>query len=282
VTAPDPAEYRRMAIDQWSRSAEGWGKRATDIQGWAMPVSHWMLEAVELQPGETVVELAAGPGETGLLAAELVRPGGRVLMSDFVDEMLDVARARAAELGADNVEFRRLDLESIDIGAGLVDVALVRWGLMLAADDVAAARELRRILKPGGRLAVAVWDEPELNPWATIPTRELVERGLIKQPPRRPGMFGLSPAETLRELLEGAGFTDVRVEGIEIERRQSADEYVDLTLDLSRPFADFMERADPGLAAEIRQGIDRRLEPFRDVDGAVVLPGRSLVASASA
>src|SRR5262245_5609971 len=188
-----------MAADQWSRSAEGWGKRATDIQGWAMPVSQWMLDSLELQPGETVVELAAGPGETGLLAAELVRPGGRVLISDFAEEMLDVARARAAELGADNVEFRRLDLESIDIGAGLVDAALVRWGLMLAADDVAASQELRRILKPGGRLAVAVWDEPQQNPWATIPTLELVERGLIKQPPRRPGMFGLSPASTLQD-----------------------------------------------------------------------------------
>jgi SAM-dependent methyltransferase len=283
VTAPDPTEYRRMAIDQWSRSAEGWGKRATDVQAWGMPVSQWMLDAVELQPGETVVELAAGAGETGLLAAELVRPGGRVLISDFADEMLEVARARAAELGADNVEFRRLDLESIEIGAGLVDVALVRWGLMLAADDVAAAQELRRILKPGGRLAVAVWDEPEHNPWATIPTRELVERGLIKQPPLRPGMFGLSPASTLRELLESAGFTDVRVEPLDLERRQpSVDDYLGLTLDLSRPFADFMERADPDLATDVREGIHRRLQPFRDVDGSVVLPGRSLVASASA
>src|SRR5262245_66418271 len=107
-----------MAADQWSRSAEGWGKRATDIQGWAMPVSQWMLDSLELQPGETVVELAAGPGETGLLAAELVRPGGRVLISDFAEEMLDVARARAAGLGDDKVELPRAAASSLDTRAG--------------------------------------------------------------------------------------------------------------------------------------------------------------------
>jgi SAM-dependent methyltransferase len=283
VSAPDPEEYRRGSADQWSRSAAGWGKRADDIQAWGMPVSRWLLEALALKPGETVVELAAGPADTGLLAAEQVKPG-RVLISDFADEMLDAARARAEHHGIDNVEFRRLDLESIDIGAGLVDAALVRWGIMLVADPEAAARELRRVLKPGGRLAVAVWDVPERNPWATIPTQELIDRGVAPaRPPTGPGMFALAPADKLRALLEEAGFVDVRVDGVDLERSQdSAEDYLDLTLDLSRPLADFMDNADPDLAASVREGIAKRLEPYRADGGAIVLPARSLVASASA
>jgi SAM-dependent methyltransferase len=284
VSAPDPEEYRRAAFDQWSRSAAGWQKRAAEVQQWGQPVSEWLLDAVQLQPGQTVVELAAGTAETGLLAAERVKPGGRVLISDFTDEMLDAARARAQELGADNVEFRQIDLESIGIGAALVDAAIVRWGLMLVADAPAAARELRRILKPGGRLAVAVWDVPERNPWATIPTTEIVERGLVPpRDPSGPGMFALSPESKLRDLLEESGFTDVTVDGIELERREdSADEYLNLTRDLSRPFADFLERADADVAGSVIEGIERRLEPYAAEDGAIVLPGRTLVASASA
>jgi SAM-dependent methyltransferase len=284
VSSPDPAEYRRASCEQWGRSAAGWGKRREDIQAWGLPVSRWLLDAVRLQPGETVVELAAGPGDTGLLAAELVQPGGRVLISDFADEMLDIARGRAKELGIDNVEFRRLDLESIEIGAGLVDAAFARWGLMLVADPEAGARELRRILKPGGRLALAVWDGPERNPWATIPTQELIDRGLGPQrQPSGPGMFALAPADKLCALLEDAGFTDVVVDGVDLERRhETADEYLDLTRDLSRAFADFVEGADADTVAAVLEGIEARLEAYRQPDGTIVLPARTLVASASA
>lgn len=285
MSAVDPQEYRRTAYDQWTRSAEGWGKRAQDIQRWALPVSRWLIDALALQPGDTVVELAAGPGETGLLAAELVKPGGKVLISDFADEMLAVARARAADLGADNVEFRQLDLESIEIGAGLVDAAIVRWGVMLVADPETATRELRRILRPGrGRVSLAVWDLPERNPWATIPTQELIERGLApRRDPEQPGMFSLAREGKLRDLLEDAGFTEVRVDGLELDRRHaSAEEYLDATLDLSRPLADFMERAEPEQARSVRAGIERRLEEHRDASGDIVLPARTLVASASA
>ena len=284
MTVPDPEAYRRAAHDQWSRSAAGWGRRADDIRTWALPVSQAMIDGVELQPGETVVELAAGPAETGLLAAEMVAPGGRVLISDLAEEMLDVARARAERQGVENAEFRRLDLEAIEIGAGLVDVVLVRWGVMLVADPAAAAREIRRILKPGGRAAVAVWDLPERNPWATIPTEELVEQGIAPaRDPDQPGMFSLAAPGRLESVLQDAGFVEVDVEAVDVTRRhETADAYLDATLDLSRPLADFMEHAEPAQAASVTDGIKRRVAAFAGPGGDIVLPGRSLVARASA
>src|ERR1700761_8623925 len=132
-----------------------------------MPVSVAMIDALALQPGERVLELAAGPGDTGLMAAELTRPG-TLISSDGAEAMLDVARARARALGIDNVEFRQLELEWIDLPTASIDAVLCRWGIMLIVDPEAAAQEIRRGLRAGGRAAFSVWDAPERNPWATI------------------------------------------------------------------------------------------------------------------
>ena len=248
-----------------------------------MPVSVWMIEQLDLQPGQRVLELACGPGDTGFLAAEQVKPGGIVIETDIVDTMLGVAKGRARDLGATNVEFRRMDLEWIDLPTADVDAILCRWGLMFAVDPEAAAREMRRVLRPGGRLAVAVWDGPELNPWATIPTRALVELGHAEPPdPSAPGMFALAEAERLGELLEAAGLTEVTVDSVELERReQGVEDYLKGTLDLSAPFAELRSRLDREQWREVEERVGELVVPFA-VNGGLVFPARTLAAAASA
>ncbi len=155
MSSIDIEGYRRASLDQWERSAPGWGARGPQMSRWTAPVAHWMIDAIAPQPGETLLELAAGPGETGLLAAELVAPAGKVILSDFAEPMVDVARERARELGAENVEFRTLNAESLDLDAASIDGILCRWGFMLVADPAAALAESRRVLRPGGRLQIA-------------------------------------------------------------------------------------------------------------------------------
>jgi SAM-dependent methyltransferase len=280
----NPAEYRQASHDRWSRAATGWGAQAQRLQGWAMPVSHWMLEAIAPQPGQTVLELAAGPGDTGLLAAEMVQPGGTLISSDFAEPMLDVARERAAEFGIDNVEFRVIDAESIDLDTASVDAVLCRWGYMLMADAGAALSETRRVLRPGGRLALAAWDAAEHNAWARLPSAALVELGLAQPPPPdAPSMFAFAVPGRIEQLLGDAGFTDVRRDAVELEADyEDLDAYLSVTSDCSRPFADALAALDDGMRAKVRDAIEAGLAPFRQPDGSYRIPARCLVAVASA
>lgn len=284
MSAIDPDTARAQSAERWERGAAGWGKRADAIRALGMPVSTWMIEHAGLQPGQRVLELAAGPGDTGFMAAELIKPGGTLVSSDASEGMLEVARARAAEQGIDNVEFARLELEWIDLPAASVDTILCRWGIMLIVDPSAAVREMRRVLKPGGRVAVAVWDEPQLNQWATIPGRALVELGHAEPPdPNAPGMFALAPAPKLADLLQSAGFTEVVVESVGVDRpRVDLDGYLAETLDLSRPFSDAMGELSAEQRDEVKRKIGELAKPFEQPDGSLRFPGNALVAAANA
>jgi ubiquinone/menaquinone biosynthesis C-methylase UbiE len=280
----DPGALRAELLERWERAARGWGQRAQHMRAFGMPVSTWMIDHAGLQPGQRVLELAAGPGETGLLAAELITPGGVLISSDGSESMLELARARAAELGIENVEFRRLELEWIDLPTASVDVVMIRWGVMLTVDPEAALREARRVLSPGGRIVLAVWDQAELNPWAAIADRALIELGHAQPPdPTAPGMFALAAPGRLHELLEAAGFLEVLVESLELPRSPvTVAEELAEKLDLSRAFADAYER----LSEDDRRALEDKIAalgvPYAGADGRLLLPARSLVAAATA
>jgi SAM-dependent methyltransferase len=284
MSTPDPDTQRLEMLDRWERAAVGWRKRADEVRDNGMPVSMWMIDHLGLQPGLRVLELAAGPGDTGFLASELIEPGGTLICSDGTAAMLDIARERAGRLGAKNVEFQQLNLEWIDLETASVDAVLCRWGFMLILDPSAAARETRRVLRPGGRLAIAVWDEAAKNPWATIPGRALIARGLAEPPdPSAPGMFTLAGDGAVQELLEDAGFVDVTVDAVAIKRSYpNVDAYLHETRDLSMIFSEAIESASNEEQITVGGLIADALAPFTEPDGSLLIPGSSLVAAADA
>jgi SAM-dependent methyltransferase len=280
----DANAHRQTSLENWEAAAPGWARRQELLRELGAPVSHWMLDAVSPQPGQRVLELAAGLGETGMLAAELVAPMGGVVISDQAEAMLEGARARAAALGLSNVEFQVLNAEWIDLPVASVDAVLCRWGYMLMADPPTALAETRRVLRPGGRAALAVWDAIEHNPWAVLPARELIERGLSSPPkPGTPGPFALGSGERLAELLEQAGFAEVRVEALELVRRHAGfEELWDSTLDLSRVFHDAVLSRPETEIVEIKGSLAARFAPYTAPDGALAVPGRTLLATVTA
>jgi ubiquinone/menaquinone biosynthesis C-methylase UbiE len=284
VSAVEPDEQRAASRQMWERAAQGWGNRADRVRAWGMPVSVAMIDGLALQPGQRVLELAAGPGDTGFMAAELLRPGGTLISSDGAEAMLEVARARAAQTGIDNVEFAQLELEWIDLPTAAVDAVLCRWGIMLIVDPDAAAHEIRRVLRPGGRAAFAVWDSPERNPWATITSQTMVALGHADPPdPTGPGMFRLAADGTLQDVLQSAGFEDVTVRTVEL-RREYTDigSYIAEQIELSPMMGSAYRELPEADQLAIVDRMTAAAEPFTAADGSVVLPGSSLVAVASA
>jgi ubiquinone/menaquinone biosynthesis C-methylase UbiE len=280
----DPDEQRFTSREAWESAAAGWGRMADQVRDWGLDLSAKMVDALALQPGQRVLELAAGPGDTGFMAAELVAPGGTLICSDGAEAMLEVARERAAAQGIRNVEFRQLELEWIDLPTAEVDAVLCRWGIMLVVDSEAAAQEIRRVLKPGGRAVLAVWDEPAQNPWTTICSQALIEMGFAAPPePSEPGMFKLAGDGVLRELLLTAGLFDVAVTPVAMERRfDTVDQYLAETLAMSSRFRSTYRELELEQQAALKRRIARDAKPFTAEDGSLALPGSSLVAVASA
>jgi ubiquinone/menaquinone biosynthesis C-methylase UbiE len=278
------AEYRNASLERWARAATGWGAHRERMQKAFRPVSGWLVDAIEPQPGHRVLELAAGPGDTGFLAAELIAPGGTLISSDFAEEMLDVARARAAELGISNVEFQAINAESIDLPTASLDGVIARWGYMLFADPAAALRETRRILRPGGRVGLSAWTAPADNPWTAIAMEEARAMAQIEEPDLdAPNMFAFRDPGRIRSLLEETGFTDIVVEQVDIVLPyEDLDSWWDIALDISTSLPEQVGRLTPAQRDDLRDAIDARLAQYVAEDGSVALPGRTHVATASA
>jgi len=281
----DPDELRRQSLERWERAAPGWGAQRAVFQAAAAPVSAWLVDALDPRPGRRILELAAGPGDTGLLAAERLRPGGRLISTDLAEPMVELARARAQELGLDDVvEATVMGAEWIDLPTADVDGVLCRWGYMLLADPDAALRETRRVLKPGGRVALAAWAGPEDNPWSAVPHQELRRMG-AEEPvdPDAPGQFAWRDPERILAALQDAGFVDVVLDQVAFTFAfPDLDAWWDVQLDLSPRLRDSVAALSPEQRDELRDAIDARLAAHVAPDGSVALPARTHVAAADA
>ncbi|MDO9406837.1 class I SAM-dependent methyltransferase [Patulibacter sp.] len=287
--APTPDDLRARSRERWERQAEIWERRRDWFQAAVAPVSHAMIEALNPQPGHVVLEAAAGLGDTGLLAAELVHPGGKVIISDGAEGMVEAAKRHAAERGIVNVEVTPMELEWLDMSAASVDGILVRFGYMLVPDPETALRDARRVLRPGGRIALAVWDRVEDNPWLGLGTGVLADRGLTERfSPENvePGPFSLASADQVVELLGSTGFVLPEVARVDVAFRSPSAQ------DARRNFLEFSDRAttalkdvEPELRDEIHAEIESAFAAHPDPEGpegAIALPGAVLVAAADA
>ncbi len=263
--------------------APTWERRRAEIEAVATPVRAWLLRELRPSEGDTVLELAAGTGDTGFDAAALVGERGRLISTDASAAMLDAARRRGAERDVANVEYRVVDAERIDLDDDAVDGVLCRFGFMLMADPAAALAHTRRVLRPGGRLALAVWGPPERNPFFTTIGRVLVLRGHMPppEPPPAPGVFSLASAQRTEQLLRAAGFASVRTEEVEVRfTAPDVDEYLRFVSDTAGPLALVLRILSGAERGAVRADVAEAFAPFR-TGGVYELPGVALCAVAS-
>ena len=280
----DPVTYRADSRERWEAAAKGWSERRESIQRSALPVSEALLEHAALQPGHAVLEVAAGLGDTGLLAAELVLPGGTVVLTDVADAMVEAAGAHVEAEGAVNVEVRQMEAEWLDVPTASQDAIISRWGYMLLADPEAALREARRALRPGGRIAFAVWAPIDRNPWISVVQRELLARGMAPQPePGTPGMFALAAPGAVEALLAAAGFAEAGVEPVDFAwQSPSLDAWWEHQRAVSISLGAALDALSPADHYAFRDAVDAGYAPYVADDGSVALPACSLVAWAEA
>jgi ubiquinone/menaquinone biosynthesis C-methylase UbiE len=266
--------------EMWASVAPGWREHADFVDARGADVTARMLELTAPQPGDRVLELACGPGGVGLAVAPLVDPGD-VVISDVADEMLAIAAERASQRGLANLSARTLDVEDIDEPDDSFELVLCREGLMFADDHARAAGEISRVLRPGGRAAIAVWGPRERNPWLGLVMDAVSEQtGFPVPPPGVHGPFALDDADRFAGALTDGGLTDIEVTELPVPLRAgSFEEWWRRTGALAGPLSKIMA----ALPEEAREGIERRLRaavrPYEADDG-LELPGATLVASA--
>ena len=261
--------------------SSGWEKWHDWNANIMRPLTTWFCQASAAAPGDTILDAACGTGLPSLALAERVRPGGKVLAIDISGEMLAAAQRKAAAAGLDNIEHRQMDVAALELPDAAFDAVTCSFALMFCPDPVKAASELHRVLRPHGRLAIAVWDEPARNPFfGTL--FQTVGRFVPRPPldPQAPGPFRLAPPGELQAVLRAAGFAEPSIERREIcFEFDSVEMHWQVNVDMAPPLRAAAQSLPEADLARLKQALADALDPYI-VDGRVRVPNTALCAAA--
>ncbi len=274
-------EVRERQRGDWDAVAGGWQRHREKMSGPASAITERMVDALRPGPGDRVLDLACGVGDPAFTIAERVGPGGYVLGLDLSSEMVRAARVWAEEHGVGNAEFRDIPSElELGVEPESFDAATCRLGLMFVPDPVAALRELRKALVPGGRVAVATWGLPERNPNFSLPMQIISRHADLPTASDTPGLFALPTPEDLGATLEAAGFSGVEAVAFEtpVVKAKNAESYWYGLTALAGPLVSTLAPLPEERRQKIRKDIVEAISE-RFPEGPVEMNGEVVVAS---
>lgn len=268
-------------LQQWRETASYWTKHHDTIRTMFVPLTRALIEQARISPGQSVIDVAGGSGEPSLTIAEVVGPLGFVMCTDAIAEMVAVAEREALDRGLKNVKFRQCTADSLPFANELFDVAVSRLGVMFFPDPLAAVREMLRVIKPGGRVALAVWGKSDLNPYACVVTGVLSRYvPPMPLPPDAPDAFRFAEPGKLVRILEDAGAIDVTecVVKFDIAAPLSPEEFWTMRSEISETLREKLKTLSSEdkrrLADEVQEAV-REFFP----DGHMRFPAQMLIVS---
>jgi SAM-dependent methyltransferase len=245
--AAQAAYWNEVAGPTWAEFQDGLDRQVA-------PLGRRAMAELAPMPGERILDIGCGAGQTSFELAQVVGAGGRVLALDLSEPLLDIARRRTA--GVAGVDIAQGDAQTFAFEPGAFDAVFSRFGVMFFADPAAAFANIRRALKPGGRLAFVCWRTPDENPIMRLP---MEAAGSIVPPsspaePGAPGPFAFADPDRVRGVLASAGFTAVELTPHD-EKVGSGDLGTALALALRIGPLGSILRENPGL----RQAVEPRV-----------------------
>jgi SAM-dependent methyltransferase len=270
---PSADEIRDRQRAAWTGLAAGWEKWDAVIMDQLGPVGAAMIEHLDIAEDQRHLDIAAGTGEPGLSIARLA-PRGRVVVTDLVPEMLEIAARRASAQAIDNVETVACSADDLPFDDATFDSVSVRFGYMFFPDMAKATAEFARVLKPGGRLCSSVWVKPEENPWTAVAMRAIATEAVVSPPdPDGPNMFRCAAPGHVSALYEGAGLRDIVEWDVDLELvTRSPEEHWEMISEHVSLAAAALHNVDEPARDRIRANVVAQVRAF-EKDGKVRVPG---------
>lgn len=263
----------------WDHFAAGWKKWDAELLGWQGPFGDAVIQDARLGAGFAVLDVAAGTGEPGLTAAQLV-PDGTVALTDISAGMLHVAEEKASARGLTNVGFSVCDAAELPYDDGVFDAVLCRFGFLYFPDLRAALAEMLRTAKWGARISAAVWGPAAQNPWATLVLGTLAQHTELPRPPAwMPGVFRCSAPGFLTRLFREAGLVDVAERSVSTDLvHESPESYWEFMVDIATTVCLGLARADHEAHGLIRSDVFQMLGRYEH-QGAIRLRSTATIVS---
>lgn len=246
----------------WDRAGRVWVEQQALLDRMYQPIAKAVVDRADLRAGEAVLDVGCGSGATTFEAAWRVGSEGRAVGADISGALLELARRRAGAQGLESVDFVHADAQTHDFGAGF-DAIVSRFGVMFFPDPVAAFANLRRALKPDGRLAFVCWRSPEDNPISQVPLEAAAP--LLSEVPKfernAPGRFAFADPERVSAILHEAGWRDLAIERLDDPTPVTAEELMTMSLRVG-PLNPILSNADAALSARVREAVAEALSHY--------------------
>jgi len=270
-------EIREEQKASWNKFSPGWKKWDDLTMDFLKPMGDEIIRLLKPKNSELILDVAGGTGEPGLTIASMLTDG-KVSITDLAESMLEIARENATKRGIKNIEIRACDVCELPFDENTFDAISCRKGFMFFPDMLIAAKEMTRVLKPGGRIAASVWNVPEKNFWITA-IMGTINRNmeLPPLPPGSPGMFRCAEDGFMSDLFSRAGLKNISLYEIAGKlNSKTTDVYWEMMTEVGAPIVAALSNTDDAMREKIKAEVYHVVNE-KYPDGNVIIDSSAIV-----